>query len=302
MKKNKEKGKIGLVLGSGAARGLVHIGVIKAIEESKINLDFITGSSMGALIGGAYASGLSINEIEEIALNTNWRQLAKLFQPTISFSSLANTKNLDKQLREWIGNKTFDDLKIPFSCVATDIQTSKMIVLEKGDLVNAIKSSVSLPIIFSPVNYHKYKLVDGGLVNPTPIDIAREKVEKVIAVNLRKISTYGLGIKEEKNIESKIERMKELSINEKFQALLKQPFNFFFSSENEENDLNLWRVLYHMFIIIQVQISDLRMQIAKPDLLIEPDTSQFKAFEFSKAKELIQIGYETAKSELKNFK
>lgn len=306
VKKSEQKNnhsKIGLALGSGAARGLTHIGVLKAIEEQGIKIDYISGSSIGALIGAAYAIGMSAQEIEDVAVQTNWKLMAKIFSPTLSLSSLVNTNYLSEFLSTWFGNKTFDDLKIPFSAVTTDIQTGKMIVLGKGDLLSAIRASISVPVIFSPVTIGKYKLVDGGLVNPTPVDVVKKmKMDKVIAVNLRRFGTYGIGQENGKQIPDVNKKVKELSLNEKIQYFLKHPINYLNDNVNEKTpDPKFWSVLYQMFIIVQVQISDLTMQIAKPDILIEPDTGDFKVFEFSKAKELIEVGYITAKEQLKNF-
>ncbi|MEJ5350873.1 MAG: patatin-like phospholipase family protein [Melioribacteraceae bacterium] len=306
MKKKLEQNnhpKIGLALGSGAARGLTHIGVLKAIEEHAIKIDYISGSSIGALIGGAYALGMSVKEIEDIALQTDWKLMAKIFLPSLSLSSIVNTRYLSEFLSTLFGNKTFDDLKIPFSAVTTDIQTGKMVVLEKGDLLSAIRASISVPVIFSPVTIGKHKLVDGGLVNPTPVDVVRKNgVDKVIAVNLRRFGTYGIGQENGKQITKVNKKVRELSLNEKIQYFIKHPINFLNDNSNEKiSDPKIWSVLYQIFIIVQVQISDLTMQIAKPDILIEPNTTDFKVFEFSKAKELIEVGYIAAKEKLKNF-
>ncbi|MBU1095897.1 MAG: hypothetical protein A2499_03820 [Stygiobacter sp. RIFOXYC12_FULL_38_8] len=302
IEQRKEELKIGLALGSGAARGLTHIGVLKAIEENGIKIDYISGSSIGALIGGAYAIGMSVEEIENIALQTNWKLMAKIFSPTISLSSLVNTNYLSEFLSTWFGNKTFDDLKIPFSAVTSDIQTGEMVVLEKGDLLSAIRASISIPILFSPVTIGKHKLVDGGLVNPTPVDVVKKmQMDKVIAVNLRRFGTYGIGQENGKQIIEVNKKVKELSLNEKIQYFIKHPIEYLNNNANEKTpDPKFWSVLYQMFIIVQVQISDLTMQIAKPDILIEPDTGEFKVFEFRKAKELIEVGYKTAKKQLKN--
>ena len=299
IEQRKEELKIGLALGSGAARGLTHIGVLKAIEENGIKIDYISGSSIGALIGGAYAIGMSVEEIENIALQTNWKLMAKIFSPTISLSSLVNTNYLSEFLSTWFGNKTFDDLKIPFSAVTSDIQTGEMVVLEKGDLLSAIRASISIPILFSPVTIGKHKLVDGGLVNPTPVDVVKKmQMDKVIAVNLRRFGTYGIGQENGKQIIEVNKKVKELSLNEKIQYFIKHPIEYLNNNANEKTpDPKFWSVLYQMFIIVQVQISDLTMQIAK---LIEPDTGEFKVFEFRKAKELIEVGYKTAKKQLKN--
>ena len=177
--------KIGLALGSGSARGLTHIGVLKALEEKNIKIDYISGSSIGALIGGAYAMGMSVAEIEDIALQTDWKLMARLMSPTFSMSALLNDSYLREFLSTYFKDKTFEDLKIPFSAIATDIETGDMVVLNSGELLTAIRASISIPIVLSPVIYKNHKLVDGGLVNPIPVDVVREhNVDKIIAVNL----------------------------------------------------------------------------------------------------------------------
>lgn len=295
--------KIGLALGSGAARGLTHIGVLKAIEEKGIKISYISGTSIGALIGAAYAVGFSIEELERIALQTDWKLMAKLFSPTLPLRSLINTSYLTEFLDTLFRNKSFEDLNIPFSAVATDIQTGKMLVIDKGDLSTAVKASISMPIVFAPVIYGKYKLVDGGLVNPTPVDIVNNmNMDKVIAVNLRRFSTYIIDNQNEKTVLQPGSTTKDLSLNEKIQYFIKHPQQYLSSGKIiETTNPKFWTTLYHMFIIVQVQIGDLNMRQVKPDVLIEPDASGFKAFEFSKAKELIKIGYVTAKEKLESI-
>jgi NTE family protein len=299
-KQNNQSMKVGLALGSGAARGLTHIGALKAIEEKGIKISYISGTSIGALIGGAYAAGFSVEEIEKIALQTDWKLMAKLFSPTLPLRSLVNTNYLTEFLNTLYGNKSFEDLTIPFSAVATDIQTGKMVVIEDGDLLTAVRASISMPLVFSPVTYRKYKLVDGGLVNPTPVEIVKNmKMDKVIAVNLRKFSTYIIDNENEIKVLEVNSNINTLSLNEKMQYFIKHPQRFLNSGKNiETSNPKFWSTLYHMYIIVQVQIGNLNMQLAKPDVLIEPDTSDFKVFDFSKAKELIEIGYLAAKEKL----
>lgn len=298
-----KKPKIGLALGSGAARGLTHIGVLKAIEERGIKIDYISGCSIGALIGGAYAMGMSVEEIETIALQTNWKLMAKMFSPTFSFSALLNDNYINEFFHTWFGDTTFDKLKIPFSAIATDIQTGKMVILEKGSLLTAVRASISVPLILSPVKVGKHKLVDGGLVNPIPVDIVRaKKMDKVIAVNLRNFNTYGLYPDKSKIIINSDEEVTKLTLNEKLQYFVKHPINYLNNASDKKNtDPKYLNLLYQMFVIVQVQIGDLRMQMAKPDILIEPEAGEFKAFDFYKAKELIEIGYTTAQKELESF-
>jgi NTE family protein len=110
--------KIGLTLGSGAARGLTHIGVLKALEELTIKIDFVTGCSIGALIGGGYAMGMSVNKLEEIALQTDWKRMAKIFSPTLSFSCLLNDKYLMEFLSSIYEDVRIEDLHLRFNAVA----------------------------------------------------------------------------------------------------------------------------------------------------------------------------------------
>ncbi|HHE39222.1 MAG TPA: hypothetical protein ENL20_11720, partial [Candidatus Cloacimonetes bacterium] len=149
--KHLKKKKVGLVLGCGGAKGLSHIGVIKFLEDNDIKIDFITGSSIGALVGGAYAGGLSIKEIENIALETDLTSTAKLFSPGFGKSGLVTGTNVQKFLTSILGNKNIEDLQIPFTAVATDIITGEEIHFNKGNLVEAIRASISIPIVFQPV-------------------------------------------------------------------------------------------------------------------------------------------------------
>jgi NTE family protein len=303
MTKANKPPKIGLALGSGAARGLVHIGVLKAMEEYGIKPDYISGCSMGALIGAAYASGMSVKEIEAEALKVNWKLMAKLFSPAISISSFISTDYMSKFLESLFADKTFDDLQIPFSSVATDINTGELVILGKGSLTKAIRASISIPAIFSPVVIGRHSLVDGGLVDPTPVDVLRKKkMDKIIAVNLRKFKTYGLEKPEVRRSPKIKDKKSGNSFNDLFQSLIKNPLEYLNGKETKTiQNPKFWEAIYQSFIIVQVQIGNLAMEIHKPDILIEPDTSKYKVFEFDKAKELITEGYKTAKVQLRQF-
>lgn len=179
--------KIGLALGSGSAKGLAHIGVIKVLEENNIPIDFIAGSSIGAMIGGAYASGLSIKEIEAIALSTNWRKVfSVLFEPKLR-QGLIGGEKVKKFIESYIDGKDFKDCKIPFVAVATDLRTGEAVVLDKGKMASAIRASISIPLVFKPVKINNRTLADGGLSAPVPVEIIKSMgADIVIAVNLDK--------------------------------------------------------------------------------------------------------------------
>jgi len=182
--KSKSKRKLALVLGSGAARGLSHIGVLKVLEEKKIPVDAIIGCSMGALIGGAYAAGVTPLQMENIACETNWLRVAKLFLPRhFQQEGLIDGSRIEEFLVALVGEQNIENLSIPFAAIATDIWTGEEIVLQNGSLVKAIRASTSFPFLFSPVKINGRFLVDGGVVNPLPVNVARDMgADIVIAV------------------------------------------------------------------------------------------------------------------------
>jgi len=179
--------KIGLALGSGGAKGLAHIGVIKVLEKNHIPIDYIAGSSVGAMIGGMYASGLAIEKIEEIAIQTNWRKMfSLLFDPHLK-NGLIRGDRIKKFVESCLNNKEFEKCVIPFAAIATDLKTSKTVVFEKGDLALAIRASISIPLVFKPIKIDNKLLADGGLSCPIPVDVVRKMgADIVIAVNLDK--------------------------------------------------------------------------------------------------------------------
>lgn len=182
-----KKPKIGLALGSGGARGLAHIGIIKALEEANIPIDFIAASSIGAMVGGFYAAGLSIREIEEIALSTSWRRVVSvLFEPRLR-QGLIGGEKVKTFIDGYINGKEFKDCRIPFVAVATNLKTGESVILDKGRITPAIRASISIPLIFKPVEIEGKILADGGLSAPVPVEIVRNMgADIVIAVNLDK--------------------------------------------------------------------------------------------------------------------
>lgn len=179
-----DRAKIGYALGGGGARGLSHIGVIKVLEEHGIYPDVIAGTSIGALVGALYASGLRAGDIER-ALRLDLRRLAMLADVRLSLSGLVQGKRVASALKSFLGDLTFADLKIPFACVATDIVHGKQVVIRTGPVITAVRASISVPGIFTPVQVRGRYLVDGGLVNMVPVSTCREMgAEYVVGVNV----------------------------------------------------------------------------------------------------------------------
>ena len=180
--------KIGLALGSGAARGLAHIGVLEVLTKEGIPIDMIVGTSAGAGVGALYARGLDIDWVkkETLALATNWTKIAPLIDPSLPKTGLIKGKKIKDLLAYYIGgNIKFSDLKIPFACIATDIDTGEEVVIERGSVPEALRASISVPTIFTVVKWEGRYLVDGGLVNPVPVSVVKRMgADFVIAVNV----------------------------------------------------------------------------------------------------------------------
>ena len=180
------KKKIGLALGSGSARGLAHIGVLRVLKEEDIPIDMIAGTSIGAVVGALYALRKNITRIEEIADKINWTRLLSLVDLTLPKTGLIGGKRIIAWAKSIIGRDVqFSDLEIPFACVATDIMTGQEIVINEGSVMEAVRASFSIPGLFSVAKREGKYLVDGGLVNPVPISIVKNMgAEFIIAVNV----------------------------------------------------------------------------------------------------------------------
>lgn len=187
---NKKVPKIGLALGSGGAKGYAHVGVIKVLEKNKIPIDFIAGSSIGAMIGCLYSFFRNSYELEKIIFSTSWRQIISLIDPSFK-GGLIEGKKIKEFIDNVIKRATFSQLKMPFKAVATDFKTAQLVELSKGNVASAVRASISLPLIFKPVLWQNKLLWDGGLSSPVPTDTVRKMgANIVIAVNLDNKSCF----------------------------------------------------------------------------------------------------------------
>ncbi|MDD5541974.1 MAG: patatin-like phospholipase family protein [Acidobacteriia bacterium] len=174
--------KIGIALSGGAVRGFAHIGVLRVLHRAKIPIDFLVGTSIGSVIGAAYASGTSFDEMEEICAAMRWRDVARW---TFSKRGLASIEKNDALLDRLIRVETFDKLRIPFYAVATDIRTGELIVLSRGDLKTAVRASCAIPGLFVPVKIQGRDLVDGGVCANLPVlPLQKLGADKIIAVDV----------------------------------------------------------------------------------------------------------------------
>lgn len=166
-----QKKKVGLVLGGGVARGIAHIGVLKVLLSYQVPIAYVVGTSSGSLVGAAYAAGLNIEQIEQIALRIHWNEFFKFtfFRPGVLASDV-----LEELVTKYIGDLKIADLALPFAAVATDLRTGSREVISSGRLAKAVAASSIFPGFFAPEDMHGKLLIDGGIAGNVPVDVARE--------------------------------------------------------------------------------------------------------------------------------
>ncbi len=183
--------KLGLALGGGGARGVVHVGFLKALEEEGISPYCISGTSMGAIVGGCYATGMSTDAVRDALLGLKALDIVDIDALPFTRLSLLRSKKLQKLFLKYIGDATFEGLKIPFSCTAVDLYSGKLYVFKEGSLVKAVQASSCIPGIFRPVEHEGMLLVDGGVLCRVPVRQAKELgADVVVGVDAIKNSAY----------------------------------------------------------------------------------------------------------------
>lgn len=272
---SKIKGKIGLALGGGGAKGLAHIGVLKVLEEEKIPIEMIAGTSMGAVIGAIYATGKNSKQTEELALKIGLKGMIKWVDPGLSKMGLIKGKKITDFLKSIIGEIKFADLKIPFACLATDLKKGEKLVIKTGSVVEGVRASTSVVGVFPPVKWGERFLVDGGLINPVPISTLKEMgAGFIMAVNLDS---------REKNLRQN--SWWERSQSEKIKRLKK---------------LNLLAQIRQGILISRDTLK--HFDFKEADLIIEPYLKHIKGIDFYRAKECILRGEVAAKKALSKIK
>ncbi len=171
--------KVALVLGGGGAKGAATVGVLKYVEESGVPIDMVVGTSIGSIVGGLYALGYRSEQLDSMFRSQQWTDM---------FAGSLMGDSIVRPLRQMTGDRgsvNFDDLPIPFRCVAVDINKMREVVLREGDLAQAMRASMAIPLVFKPVKMNGMRLVDGGVLNNLPVDVARDMgADFVIAVDL----------------------------------------------------------------------------------------------------------------------
>ncbi len=275
---------LGLALGSGAARGWAHIGVIRALKREGIHPDVIAGCSIGAFVGAAEATG----EFEKLAAwveKLTWQSVVSLLDVSLKGGLIKGDRLIDYFERE-IATLDFDELALPFGCVATELQTGREIWLREGSVARAVRASIALPGLFTPVAEKNRVLVDGGLVNPVPVSLCRAMgADIVIAVDLgsdivgraRRRLPHGKKTIVEPNADRNwAERLLDrLGLN---------------GNSDEDDELSVLDVLNASINIMQVRIARSRLAGEPADVLIAPRVGQVGPMDYHRAKETIAEG------------
>jgi NTE family protein len=283
--------KIGIALGGGGAKGLAHIGVIKVLEEHGIIPHIVSGTSIGAMIGALYLLRGNIHAVEEFALSFENSTLYPYLAPRPSSSGLISEKRIQTFLNKILGDKCIENLDRPFYCPATDIRRGLEVMFDRGSLKQAVRASISIPVIFKPVLLRKSYLVDGGLINPVPVDILKKNgADFIIAVNV--ITQRPL----------RPRRRKKASAKEKLMLARLDDFlsRKLFSSRLDAEP-NVIETFLATMEIMQQKLIAARLQNDAPDVTIHIDTQDFKLFEFYRPAAIISRGEETARREIKSI-
>ena len=292
-----QKQTVSLVLGSGGARGLAHIGVIKWIEENGFVIQSIAGSSMGALIGGIYATG-------KLDVYENWVRalervdIIRLLDFSFTLSGLFKGERIIDVLKKLIGDVNIEDLPITFTAVASDLDAEREVWINKGSLFDAIRASIAIPTVFTPHKINGRRLLDGGLMNPIPIaPTMQDMTDLTIAVNLsaRAEAKYDKGKvgAEHHNTKSKYRR----AIDEFIDSVQER-----FRDVEEPEEAGFFDIVSQSFDALQNSIARLKLAAYSPDVVIDVPKNICSIYEFDRASELISIGYERARDTMSQYK
>ena len=264
--------KIALVLSSGGARGIAHIGAIDVLEENGYEITSIVGCSMGSLVGGMYASG-NYQQFKEWILSMTKKKMLKLSDADINTSYVVKGDLLMKEMKSLMPDCLIEECKIPFAAVATDVRNEKEVLFKSGSLYNAIRASISIPIFFKPVQNEDMLLMDGALINPFPLNhVIMNGADKVVAINVTAKS----------NNEFIPQLQRTGKLEDAYPFGKRNPFIL--------QGASLHRELLAVIQMMLISNSELIRQQNPCDLLVELPASSFHCFDFFKAKEIYEVG------------
>lgn len=290
-----KKKSISLILGSGGARGLAHIGVIRYLEKNNYEIESISGCSIGALIGGIYASG-KLDIFEKWVRELTRVDILTLLDLSWSSDGLVKGDKLIATLIDLIGDIQIEDLSIKFTAVATDIKREEEVWLSTGSLFDAIRASISLPLFFTPHIIEGVKLIDGGVLNPVPVaPTFQDTTNMSIAINLGASSEHKI-----QNFDKDKEQTSS-ALNENVARLLA------YIKENvapvHTDNWNMYEIANQGFDVMQNTIARQKLAAYPPNVIVNIPRDACGTLEFNRANEMIDLGYIKTEQELteRNF-
>ena len=268
---------IALVLSSGGARGLAHIGAIEALEEHGYHISSIAGCSMGALIGGVYAAG-KLKEYREWMKTIDRKKMLELTDFSFSINHLVKGDRIIEAIMAFVPDMAIEDLPIPYCAVATDWQNGEEVVFREGSLFDAIRASISLPLYYEPVRRDGRILIDGGVINPIPLNrVERHAGDLLVGVD---VSGH--------NYKKQWERQQRLAEKHKADRSLKAQILDKLLPDNL--DFNYYTVLARTSSLMIRQNSILMERLMKPDILIDIQMSSYGGFDYDKSERIVNLG------------
>jgi NTE family protein len=298
--KRKHRPRIGIALGGGAARGWAHIGILRWLREHDLQPDVIAGTSIGALVGAAYAAD-SLDDLEKWVRTLTWQDVVAYLD--VSFGGgLIHGKKLFQFLESRFTDVNIEDMQKVYGAVATELTSGQEVWFREGSMYHAVRASVALPGLFTPVKEGGHWLVDGGLVNPVPVSLCRALgAERVIAVDLNAdlLNRRAAEIQPEEEpsrLDMAFNRIQEIpwlaSLGENLMSKTQQWMNDFTRDSNALP--SLVDVIAQSVYIMQVRITRARMAGDPPDVLLAPKLAQLRLMDFHRAADAIDEGYRCA--------
>ena len=277
MAKQVKTKNVALALSSGGARGLAHIGVIEELEAQGYKITSIAGCSMGALVGGVYAAG-KLNEFREWMKTIDRKKMLSLIDFSLSLNHIVKGTRIIEAIMEFVPDVNIEDLPIPYCAVATDLKAGKEVLFNKGSLFQAIRASISLPSFYEPVQRDDMILIDGGVINPLPLNRVKRQAGDILVG----IDVSGHDYK------AQWDEQQRLTAIQKSDASLKTKILDMLIPDNI--DFNYYTVLSRASSLMIRQNSILMAQLMNPDILIDIQMNRYSTFDFDKSEKLIAIG------------
>ncbi|HCT30413.1 MAG TPA: phospholipase [Bacteroidales bacterium] len=295
MSKNTSKKNVALVLSSGGARGLAHIGVIDVLVERGYIINSIAGSSMGAMVGGLYATN-NLNKFKDWIVTLDKLAIFKLIDFTFSSQGFIKGEKIFQKMHEMsmIPDINIEDLPIKFTAVATDIIKNQEIIFDSGNLHQAIRASISIPNVFTPIANTESVLVDGGVLNPIPINrVSRTKNDILIAVDLNSLEPYNKPYLPKKEKTKVVHSEKTVKLIKKWDELFsEQHSEKSVKSITKKLKLSYFDILVRSIQLMQSKLSLQTIESYPIDVLINISKDSCSVFEFYKGEEMIAYGRE----------